>query len=122
VTALGDEGRQRGTSLYRACGRGTEIAAQQAKGSVRRPARLKGGEMDSVIAVHGVPLGQGACRSYARPGRGLVRQGVTAAWRMCAWAVDAAVLRAERRRISSTSTRVKSSRWATFTVQQVNPV
>src|SRR5262252_5001282 len=43
---LGDEGRQRGTSLYRACGRGTQIALPAGKGSVRRPARLKrGGEM-----------------------------------------------------------------------------
>jgi len=40
---------------------------------------------------------------------------------MRAWAVDAAALRAERLRISSTSTRVKSSRWAVFTAQQVNP-
>src|ERR1051325_784184 len=45
---LADEGRQRGTSLYRACGRGTEIALPAGNGSVRRPARLKqGGEMNS---------------------------------------------------------------------------
>jgi hypothetical protein len=67
---LGDEGRQRGTSLYRLCGRGTEIALPAGKGAVRRPARLtQGGEMNSVVAAQGVPLGQVACRSVcpARP-------------------------------------------------------
>ena len=42
--------------MYRACGRGTEIALPAGKGSVRGPARLKqGGEMDSVVAAQGLP-------------------------------------------------------------------
>src|SRR5262249_51501406 len=114
---LGDEGRQRGTT------RGTEIALPAGKGSVRRPACLKqGGEMNSVVAAQGVPLGQVACRSVCPARPRASPSGRDSRLAMRAWAVDAAALRAERRTISSTSTRVNSSRWAVFTAQQVNPV
>ena len=120
---LGDEGRQRGTSLYRACGRGAEIALPAGKGSVRGPARLKqGGEMNSVVAAQGVPLGPGRVPIGLPSPPRASPSGRDSRLAMRAWAVDAAALSAERRRISSTSTRVNSSRWAVFTAQQVNPV
>jgi hypothetical protein len=93
---LGDEGRQRGTSLSRAFGRGTDIALPAGKGSVRGPARLKqGGEMNSVVAAQGVPLGQVACRSVCPARPQASPSGRDSHLGMRAWAVYASALPSE---------------------------